>query len=133
MAGLRGGARPRAGRPPTQPGDWTTLPAEGRTGPAPEWPLEGQSKREVLLWQEQWRRPQAAAWEAAGNTYEVALFVRYLTEAEAPGALAGLRTLTRQLMDSLGLTAPGMRTNRWRIAGSDEDQDDVIDSADAED
>lgn len=52
----RGGARPVSGPPPDpnalrrdRPSDqatWTTLPAEGRTGEPPEWPLLDVQPRE---------------------------------------------------------------------------------------
>jgi len=63
-----------------------------------------------------WRKPQAVMWEKNGQEYEVALFVRKLVEAEAPLASATLSTLVRQMMDSLGLTIPGMRAARWRLS-----------------
>ena len=119
-----GGARARSGPPPdpnalrrNREGEWTTLPAEGRQGPEPRWPLAGEpTPREAYVWRDMWRKPQAVMWEKNGQEYEVALFVRKLVEAEAPLASATLSTLVRQMMDSLGLTIPGMRANRWKLA-----------------
>jgi hypothetical protein len=54
-------------------------------------------------------------WERYGQDVEAALYVRRLVEAEAPGSPVVLSTLVRQLSDSLGLSTPGMRANRWRI------------------
>ncbi|MFD5509013.1 hypothetical protein ACFWIB_14720 [Streptomyces sp. NPDC127051] len=45
----------------------------------------------------------------------MALYVRRLAEAEEPKSFVNLSTLVRQMSDSLGLTTPGMRANRWRI------------------
>lgn len=45
----------------------------------------------------------------------MAMFVRSLVEAEAPGATTAARTLVRQQMEALGLTVPGLRANRWII------------------
>jgi hypothetical protein len=49
----KGGARARPGRPDPQAlrrdrddGDWTTLPAEGRKGKPPKWPLTKATARE---------------------------------------------------------------------------------------
>lgn len=59
--------------------------------------------------------PQALMWERYGQELEVALYVRRLAEAEAPEAKVTVGVLVRQMADSLGLTTPGMRANRWRI------------------
>jgi hypothetical protein len=55
-------------------------------------------------------------WERYGQEFEVALYVRRFSEAEAMESRVNLSTLVRQMADSLGLTTPGMRANRWRIA-----------------
>jgi hypothetical protein len=119
----KGGARTRSGPAPDpaalrrerDKGDWTILPGEGRAGDAPEWPLSEPMSRELDLWDELWTRPQALMWERYSQHFEVALYVRRLVEAEAPGSMVNLSTLVRQMADSLGLTTPGMRANRWRI------------------
>lgn len=122
-----GGARTRSGPPPDpsalrrerDAGEWTILPAEGRPGATPDWPLTERNGREEELWEALWRKPQALMWERYGQELEVALYVRRLGEAEQPGAFVGLSTLVRQMADSLGLTTPGLRANRWRIAAED--------------
>lgn len=125
----KGGARGRSGPAPDpealrrerDAGEWTILPAEGREGDAPEWPLTEQSTREEALWVRLWRMPQALMWERYGQDIEVALYVRRLTAAEQPDAGVNLGTLVRQQSDSLGLTTPGMRANRWRIDRADDE------------
>lgn len=122
----KGGARARSGPAPDpnalrrdRPSDaaeWIVLPAEGRKGPAPEWPLTEPAERELDLWARLWAKPQAVAWEHLGLHHEVALYVRRLGEAEERNSSVNLSTLVRQLGDSLGITTPGMRANRWRIA-----------------
>lgn len=119
----KGGARTRSGPAPDptalrrerDAGEWTILPAEGRDGATPDWPFEDQSVREVVLWERLWRMPQALMWERYGQELEVGLYVRRLAEAEKPDSAVVLSTLVRQMADSLGLTTPGMRGNRWRI------------------
>lgn len=119
----RGGARTNSGPAPDpmalrrerDAGEWTILPAEGRPGDAPEWPLVGRCARELDLWDRLWAKPQAMMWERLGQELEVALYVRNLALAEQPGAPVNLGTLVRQMADSLGLTTPGLRNNRWRI------------------
>jgi hypothetical protein len=69
-----------------------------------------------VLWRRQWKRPQALQWERAGDlTEQVAMYVRYLAEAEGPSATVGVRNLVRQYADGLGITPVGMRMLRWRI------------------
>jgi len=120
------GGHARSGPPPDpnalrrerDKGEWTMLPATGRPGDAPVWPLLGHSEREAILWGDLWRKPQALMWERYGQEIEVALYVRNLCQAELPGAPINLGTLVRQMADSLGLTTPGLRTNRWRIVNA---------------
>lgn len=95
--------------------DWIDLPAEGRKGRAPAWPLSKQTKRETELWKKEWRRPQAVMWERNGQEVEVALYVRRLAEAEVRGAPVTLANLVRQLQEALGISLPGMARLRWRI------------------
>ncbi|MFE9949301.1 hypothetical protein ACFYRJ_17420 [Streptomyces sp. NPDC005531] len=119
----KGGARARSGPAPDptalrrerDAGEWTILPAEGRQGATPDWPLTEQTDREDDLWVGLWTKPQALMWERYGQTIEVALYVRRLAEAEKADAGVNLGTLVRQMSDSLGLTTPGMRANRWRV------------------
>jgi len=90
------------------------LPADGYTGPVPDFPLVAPTKRELDLWAQLWRTPQATQWESM--TLEVASYVRCLAVAEKPDATAAQWTLVRQVGDSLGLTKSGMLRNRWKIA-----------------
>lgn len=120
---VKGGARARSGPAPDptalrrerDAGEWTILPAEGREGAMPEWPLTEQSIREVELWERLWRMPQALMWERYGQDLEVALYVRRLSEAEQMDSAVTLTTIVKQMADSLGLTTPGLRANRWRV------------------
>ncbi|MER6531167.1 hypothetical protein [Streptomyces sp. NPDC001508] len=119
----KGGARTRSGPAPDpdalrrerDAGEWTILPAEGRQGATPEWPLTRKTARESRLWSQLWARPQALMWERYGQELEVALYVRRFAEAEGRQSSVALSTLVRQMGDSLGLSTPGMRANRWRI------------------
>ncbi|MET8404455.1 hypothetical protein [Streptomyces sp900116325] len=124
----KGGARARSGPAPDptalrrerDAGEWTILPAEGRQGATPDWPLTEQTDREDNLWVDLWTKPQALMWERYGQEIEVALYVRRLAEAEKADAGVNLGTLVRQMSDSLGLTTPGMRANRWRVDRSED-------------
>jgi hypothetical protein len=122
-----GGARARSGPAPDpnalrrdrDAGEWVTLPASGRTGDIPTWPLRAATPREMELWCRLWRRPQAIMWERLGLADQVGVYVRRFAEAEERGSSVALSTLVRQYAESLGLSAPGLRMLRWRIS-SDE-------------
>lgn len=124
IAVASGGARARSG-PPADPnalrrssssdGEWLTLPASGRPGNAPAWPLTTASAREREIWRRLWKLPQAVAWQQLLLHDQVALYCRRLAIAEHPDATAAEATLARQLQDALGLSAPGLRSMRWRI------------------
>ena len=128
-----GGARARSGPPPNpnslkpnrDAADWLTLPAAGRDGDAPEWPLSLSSDAELARWAAIWCRPQAVEWLRLGLELEVAMYLRAVTVAEGADAKAADRTAVRQAQDALGLSIPGMLRNRWRIA-------DVVEVTDAE-
>jgi hypothetical protein len=127
---MKGGARARPGFPPDpnalrreRPSDqasWTHLPAQGRQGPAPAWPLASPTRRELQLWEREWRRPQAVMWEANGQETEVALYVRSLKDAEKSSASVAARTLVKQQQEALGISLPGLARNRWIIASTTE-------------
>ncbi|MFF7982293.1 hypothetical protein ACFZDK_24715 [Streptomyces sp. NPDC007901] len=125
----KGGARSRSGPAPDpealrrerDAGEWTILPAEGRQGAAPDFPLTWPEQREMELWEHFWKLPQALMWERCSQEFEVALYVRRLAQAEEPQSSVALGTLVRQMADSLGLTSPGLRANRWRIERLSED------------
>ena len=102
---------------------WTDLPAAGRQGPTPAWPLiapqgsgdltEMLAARELEVWASIWSTPQAVAWERLGWTHDVALYVRTLVKAECGDLKA--TTEARQWSDRLGLNPAAMLKNRWRV------------------
>ena len=106
---------PNALRRERDSGEWVTLPADGRDGPIPEWPLSDPSARELALWESEWCRPQALMWERNGQELEVAMFVRAVKDAESPNASVASRTLVKQMLEALGLSLPGMLRLKWRI------------------
>lgn len=131
----KGGARTRSGPPPdpnsltSADGEWTILPASGRPGPPPKWPLpapmvpskdgpevlEEIQARELEVWAGLWSLPQAIEWERLHQEHLVGLYVRRLVEAEVVASSVSLSTLVRQLADELSLTTGGMLRNRLRV------------------
>lgn len=103
-------ARRRNSRP-----DWITLPAEGRQGRAPAWPIGKPQPTETKLWRQLWSTPQAVAWEHLGWTRVVARYVRVVLEAEGPAGTAAILGEVRQLEDRLGLTPMSMKRLQWEI------------------
>jgi len=123
-----GGARARSGPAPDpnalrrdrkDDAAWTTLPAEGRKGKAPAFPLLDPDARELQLWTSYWKLPQALLWEHNKQELEVALHIRTFFEAERPDAASSLRTLVRQQMDALLLTIPSMHAARVKVAADE--------------
>ena len=86
----------------------------------PAWPLTSATRRERAVWNRLWKKPQAIVWEEEGQQDVVAIYVRRFCEAEERMSATNLSTLVRQMADSLGLTTPGMRANRWIIVQPEE-------------
>lgn len=99
---------------------WTDLPAEGRKGKTPLWPLGEMNAREVDIWGAIWKTPHAVMWEQLGWQHDVAMYVRMLAVAETGNIKAV--TEMRQWSDRLGLNPQAMLRNRWRVR-SDEVQE----------
>lgn len=104
-------ARRRNARP-----DWVTLPAEGRRGFTPEWPLPGRTPRG---WVGLWRLPQAVMWERTRSHMQVASYL--VTRNQAHDLLlagephAALLAELRQMEDRLGLSPMAMKRLQWEI------------------
>jgi len=93
------------------------LPAKGRTGAPPAWPLpRAASAVEKKVWAKAWATPQAVAWENLGWIAAVGRYCRLMVEADQPGAASSLLGELRQLEDRLGLTPVAMRRLLWVIA-----------------
>lgn len=94
----------------------TQLPAAGRKGKAPAWPLPGKMRAgELEAWRQAWSTPQACEWDRLGWHRLIARYVRVLVEAEQPDASAATRGEVRQLEDRLGLSPMSLLRLRWVI------------------
>jgi hypothetical protein len=105
---------PRARRRSRNGPPVTRLPAEGRHGPTPEWPLSEASAEELEIWTALWQTPQSAAWPP-GWTRTQARLARMLAEAEERGSRASLLSEVRQLEAALGLSPVSMARLHWQI------------------
>lgn len=122
-----GGARNRSG-PAPDPESLTserrgyslqTLPAEGYSGPVPDFPLPGASEREFEVWEWAWSTPQAAAWALPSEEWRqrtVALWVRTSVRAEDPEVSASVLAQVHRFADQIGLTTAGLAEMGWRVA-----------------
>lgn len=116
MAGTGPAPNPHARRRNARPA-FRRLPAAGRQGELPPWPLPGRrTPAEIALWAELWRSPQAVAWEELGWIRTVARYARITVAAERPKAIAALMGEARQLEDRLGLNPKAMRSLGWEIS-----------------
>jgi len=147
----KGGARNRSG-PPADPDSGrsdrrgfslTALPAEGYSGPAPDFPLprrvvyrwefedkrrfqvldadetERVRDRELELWAWAWRTPQACAWSMPSESWRsltVAMWVRTFVICEGAEATAADKGSLHRFADQIGLTTAGLAEMGWRVA-----------------
>lgn len=120
-------ARRRNARP-----TFRRLPAAGRRGPVPAWPLSRPTKGELELWEQLWSTPQAVAWDELGWSRTVARYARITVAAEKPRANAAVMAESRQLEDRIGLNPKAMRSLGWDVtaeatAQESGDDADVVD------
>lgn len=118
-----GGARNRSGPQP----DPNSLRGAGRAAlrvlPAkefnrahPEIPLPGATAREVGLWNQAWKAPQAWVWiEEPWRWQTIALWVRRCAIAESQDANASDVAAMIRLADQIGMTPAGLKENGWSL------------------
>ena len=135
-------ADPTSGRSDRRGYKLTALPAAGYPDEAPEFPLprvtrfneiyeDGKKRREsdagateifrdreLEVWAESWRTPQACAWSMERWRWQtVAEFCRLKVVVEMePDANAALVSQLHRYRDQIGFTPAGMRDNGWAIA-----------------
>lgn len=138
-------ADPASGRSEQRGYTLTALPAGGYEGKVPEFPLprivrwnefyedgkkrretddgatEGFRERELEVWGEAWRTPQACAWSLESWRWPtVAEFCRLKTIVEMePDANAALVAQLHRFRDQIGLTPAGLKENGWAIAADE--------------
>ena len=123
MAG-HGGARNRSGpnasmfsaRSDQRQLKETVLSAAGYTGKIPPCPLPAATAREIEVWDQAWRTPQAIQWaQEPWRWRTVSLWVRWSVKMEDPEAPAATAAAATRLADQIGLTPAGLKENGWAI------------------
>lgn len=123
----RGGARNRSGPAPVEGSgrsdargfSLTALPAEGFQGDVPDFPLPDATERELAVWEQAWRTPQACAWSMPSEAWRsstVALWVRTRVRCEEPDAGAALLGQLHRFSDQIGMTTAGLAEMGWKVA-----------------
>jgi hypothetical protein len=102
--------------------DWTTLPLEGRPGPAPALPaLRAWDDQTLLWWAALWATPQAVMWDNTGRTLHTLALLHHqlMLDKDLPGVAskaASIAAEMRQHEDRHGLTPKAMLQLRWRVS-----------------
>lgn len=123
----RGGARNRSGPPPSEDSgrserrgySLTALPAQGYDGPVPDFPLPAPTDRELQVWEQTWRTPQACAWSMPSESWRtrtVAMWVRLSVRCESDEAPAALLAQLHRFADQIGMTTAGLAEMGWKVA-----------------
>lgn len=105
----------------------TRLPAAGRSGPPPEWPLSkhpdtNARAAEAKFWNRMWVKPQAVAWDQLECYDVVARYVRLSVEVNRGFAGPPMFAEVRQLEDRLGLSPMSMLRLRWVVEESEAEE-----------
>lgn len=95
------------------------LPAEGRKGEPPVWPLSEADETELAAWSQLWGTPQAVVWEKLGWSRTVARYCRVMVASEGHEASAALLGQACSLEDRLGLTPKAMRLLLWEVVADE--------------
>ena len=122
-----GGARNRSGPAPQEGSgrsdrrgySLTALPAEGYAGEVPDFPLPDVTDRELEVWKQAWRTPQACAWSMPSESWRVrtvAMWVRTSVRCEDRDAPASILAQVHRLADQIGMTTAGLAEMGWKVA-----------------
>lgn len=95
-----------------------SLPADGYSGPVPDFPLPHASGRELELWAWAWSTPQACAWSMPSESWRVqwvADWVRVKVRSEDPEAPVGVLSALHRHAEVIGFTTAGLAAMGWKI------------------
>lgn len=117
-------ADPNSGRSDRRGLRFDALPSEGYRQDPPPFPLgtsvtDGVTgERELAIWAEAWRTPQACAWALQSWRWPViGEYCRLKAVVEmSPAASAALVGQLHRYRDQIGLTPAGLKENGWAVA-----------------
>lgn len=97
---------------------WKQLPAEGRSGDAPDLPDYDWHPETLSWWEAAWSSPMATVW--LDSDFDALVRLARLKDADArgEGSVAALAQITA-LEDRFGLSPKARRALQWEIAQSD--------------
>ncbi len=105
----------RLGHRPAE--QWRRLPAEGRQGPPPAWPLAAApNAAELAVWATLWATPQAVVWDELRAERLVARYVLHLVAVEVRSPSTRLLAEVRQMEAQLLLAPGSLAKARMEIA-----------------
>ncbi len=124
-----GGARSRSGPLPSERSarsnrrgyKLSTLPAEGYSGPVPNFPLPEPSPRETEVWGQVWRLPQGCLWSAPGYEWlllTIGLYVRQFVKCEDRMAGGTQLAQLHRFADQVGMSVTGLALHGFKVAES---------------
>lgn len=105
----------------------TTLPAGGRGGQAPAWPLGKATADERRHWNDLWKKPQAVIWEQWHAEDVVAQYVQIVVRCEQPDPPVMLLSERRQMQMQLGLLPGALFRLQWTLTDDTPSLQDVTD------
>lgn len=129
----RGGARNRSGPQKDESSgrserlkfQLTALPEDGYEGVVPEFPIPAGDdfevrERELEIWADCWRTPQACAWSMEPWRHRIiGQYCRLSAIVELAGMPpANMVAQLHRFRDQLGLTPAGLKENGWKIASA---------------
>lgn len=97
---------------------WRQLPAEGRSGDAPELPDLDWMDETRVWWETIWASPMATVWMDADVEPLVRLARLRDADARGEGSVAALAQITA-LEDRFGLSPKARRALQWEVSQSD--------------
>ena len=126
----KGGARTRSGPLPKERSARSdkrgyrleALPAEGFRGTPPAYPLPNACARELEVWVQLWRTPQACAWSMPSELWRIptiGLYVRQLVKCEGHDVGAAHIAQLHRLADQVGMTTTGLAAMGWKVEVED--------------
>lgn len=98
------------------------LSAVGYSGPVPDFPLPNASARELEVWSDLWRLPQASAWARPSESWRtgtIGMYVRQSVKCEAADVGASHIAQLHRFADQVGMTDSGLAAMGFKIVADE--------------